>query len=119
MKKQVFRMILMITGILTVAIILLSQSFYGPVQNSPSKNKAARTEQSKKERRAEDQKKIIINAPADVVASQAVQLDENTPILLKTLTPDQEQTKTAFPEIKIFASYFRVLFRSIISPNAP
>jgi hypothetical protein len=102
----------MIAGIITVVIILLSQSFYHPVENGLSKAK-----KEKKDHRHADAK--IVNAPSEVVPSSTVQLDENTPTLLKTLTLKKTEEKTDRPEVRIFASYFKTLFRAIISPNAP
>ena len=112
MQKQFFRTFTMVSGILTVIVILLLQSFYAP-QSGSSKAKAAPTKQEQKS------DNVVINTPSDVVASPAVQLDENTPTILKPLTPDETREKSIFPVVKIFESFFRTLFRAIISPNAP
>lgn len=112
MKKQFSRTILMIAGIITVVIILVSQSFYHPPKNGLSK---AKSEQNEKQHTGAK----IISAPADVVPSATVQLDENIPTLLKPSTSDPERESIVSPHVKIFASYFKTLFRAIISPNAP
>ncbi len=102
----------MTAGVLTVCIILLSQSFYQPVENSQTK---AKTEQ-----KAGDQTGAThISAPADVVPSPAIELADNIPTLLKSLTSGEEGEKTFFPDLEILTPYFNILFRAIISPNAP
>jgi hypothetical protein len=113
MQKQFSRMILMIAGVLTVVVILLSQSFYHPAENDLSKVK---TEQKTDQH---PHAAIMINAPADVVPSSAIQLDENIPTLLKTPAAQKENEETFFPGVEIVAPYFKILFRAIISPNAP
>ncbi len=102
----------MVAGVLTVFVILLSQSFYQPVENGQPK---AKTEQ----KAGEHAGATHISVPADVVPSTAIQLADHIPTFLKSLAPDQEREKSIFPDIKIFAPYFNILFRSIISPNAP
>jgi hypothetical protein len=111
MKKRFSKTVLMISGILTVVVILASQSFYHPVKTSVKKTSA---EQTKRDGGA-----TITNAPADVVPSSAVQLDENTPTPVKN-TPVAQEGKKAVPvAVTILSSYFKTLFRAIISPNAP
>ena len=112
MKKQFFRTILMVAGVLTVLVILLSQSFYQPVENSVLK---AKTEQ----KAGEHNGATNISVPADVVPIAAMQLADNIPTLLKTLALDPESEKISFPNIEILTPYFNILFRTIISPNAP
>jgi len=105
MKKQVSRIILMIAGVLTVVVILLSQSLYK--ETPPSKQKQ-KTEEA-----------VVIQAPADVVPSPSVQMDEVFPTLLKALIRDEEGTATFFSTSELFTPYLKMLFRAIISPNAP
>jgi hypothetical protein len=112
MKKQVFRIFLMIAGVLTVLVILLSQSFYQPVENGQSKAKA-------NQKAGEQTGATHISAPADVVPSPAIQLADHIPTLLKSFIAGEEHEKTFFPEIEILTAYFNILFRAIISPNAP
>jgi hypothetical protein len=113
MKKQVFRLILMISGVLTVAVILLSQSLYFPGEKDHALRKAdTSTEQAPGT--------TIIQAPADVVPSPSVQLDEVAPTALKKVpVPAEAHGKRTFPVSRILSSYFINLFRAIISPNAP
>jgi hypothetical protein len=112
MRKRFFRTILMIAGVLTVLVILLSQSFYFPAEKDVALAKASqKTEQAPGV--------TIIHAPADVVPSPPVQLDEISPTSLKTPSPEAKDAKPFFPVARIVTSYFNILFRAIISPNAP
>ena len=112
MKKRFLRTILMIAGVLTVMVILLSQSFYRPIENNLAR--------VKKEQKAGEQTGATrLSAPADVVPISAIQLGENIPTILKSLTSVDEDEKTFFPDFIIFTPYLKVLFRAIISPNAP
>ncbi len=106
-------MILMIAGVLTVVVILFSQSFYRPAESDTSiPNAGQKSDQH-------PHATIIVNAPADVVPSSAIQLDEHIPTLLKTLTEQKETEEKFFTGAEIIAPYFKILFRAIISPNAP
>jgi hypothetical protein len=113
MKRQVFRLILMISGVLTVAVILLSQSIYFPGERDNALSKAdPKTEHSPGT--------TIIQAPADVVPSPSVQLDRISPTgLKKTSTPPEPRTTPTVQVARIISSYFVNLFKAIISPNAP
>jgi cell division protein FtsN len=112
MKKQVFRTILMIAGVLTVIVILLSQSFFQTVENNQAK---AKTEQKSGEKPGTSH----INAPSDVVPSPAVHLTDQIPTVLKSSTPEEEDKKSVFPVVRILTSFFNILLRTTISPNAP
>lgn len=100
-----------IAGVLAAVVILLSQSFYQQAQDNLKKVK---TEQSA------DQNEVVISAPADAVpGAGAIQLDDNVPTLVKsTVAEDQEQTSLPFAT-KILVSYYRILLKTLISPNAP
>lgn len=105
-------MILMIAGVFTVFVILLSQTFYQPVENNQSGVKTG-------QKAGEQTGATHISAPTDVVPISAIQLAENIPTLLKSLTSGDEREKTFFPDLEIFTPYLKILFRAIISPNAP
>ncbi len=105
-------MVLMIGGVLTVAVILLAQSLYFPAEKDLALAKA-------KQKTEQAPGSTIIHAPADVVPSPSVQLDEIYPTALKTATPDEKNNNPFFPLTRIFTHYFKILFRAIISPNAP
>jgi predicted PurR-regulated permease PerM len=100
-----------IAGVLAAVVILLSQSFYQQAQDNLRKVK---TEQST------DQNEVVINAPADAVpGGSAIQLEDNIPTLVKsTSSEDQEQTALPFAT-KILVSYYKILLKALISPNAP
>jgi predicted PurR-regulated permease PerM len=100
-----------IAGVLAAVVILLSQSFYQQAQDNLKKVK---TEQSA------DQNEVVISAPADAVpGAGAIQLEDNVPTLVKsTVSEDQEQTALPFAT-KILVSYYRILLKTLISPNAP
>src|SRR5258708_4217375 len=110
MKKPLFRMLLMIAGVLTVVVILLAQSVYFPVEKdlALAKQKSEHVPGT-----------AMIQAPADVVPSPSVQLDEISPAPLKTSVPAEKDINPFFPITRIFTPYFKILFRAIISPNAP
>ena len=112
MKKRVYRTFILIAGVLTVAVILLSQSFFQNVGNSQAK---AKTEQKAGEKPGTTH----IVAPSDVVPSSAIHLTDQIPTLLKTSTPEQEDKKSFFPVVKTVTGFFSILFRSLISRNAP
>lgn len=100
-----------IAGVLAAVVILLSQSFYQQAQDNLKKVK---TEQSP------DQNEVVISAPADAVpGAGAIQLEDNVPTLVKsTVSEDQEHTTLPFAT-KILVSYYRILLKTLISPNAP
>ena len=102
----------MIAGVLTVVVILLAQFLYFPAEKDLALDAA-------KQKTEQAPGATIIHAPADVVPSPSVQLNEISPAALKASIPDVKSTKTFFPITRIFASYFKILFRAIISPNAP
>jgi hypothetical protein len=112
MKKPFFRMLLMIAGVLTVVVILLAQSLYLPAEKDISLAKA-------KQKTEQGPGTTIIHAPADVVPSPSVQLDEISPTAVKTSTPVEKDINSFFPLTRIFTPYLTILFRAIISPNAP
>jgi hypothetical protein len=114
MKKQLSRTILMITGITTVIVILLSQSFFHP---APVKTSLAKPKSEQKANHSGAT--VIVNAPSDVVPSSTMQLDENAPAQLKSLPSHQRPRKVFFSDIRIFTSFLQTLFRTLISPNAP
>ena len=106
-------MFVMIAGVLTVAVILLSQSFFSGFTNNQTK---AKTEQKSEDKPVS----TYIVAPSDVVPSSAIHLNDQVPTQLKTTPPDNQETKKSFfPEVKTVTAYFSILFRSFISRNAP
>ena len=112
MKKPFLRMLLMIVGVLTVVVILLAQSLYFPAEKDLALAKV-------KQKTEQAPGTTIIHAPADVVPSPSVQLDEVSPIEQKVSTPDEKGISPFFEITRIVTHYFQILFRAIISPNAP
>lgn len=100
-----------VAGVLAAVVILLSQSFYQQAQNNLKKVKTEQTA---------EQNEVIISAPADAVpGGSAIQLEDNIPTLVKSVvSEDQEQTALPFAT-KILVSYYRILLKTLISPNAP
>jgi hypothetical protein len=112
MKKPFFRMLLMIVGVLTVVVILLAQSLYFPAEKDLALTNA-------KQKSEQAPGAAIIHAPADVVPSPSVHLDEVSPTAQKVVTPDEKGINPFFEIARIVTPYFKILFRAIISPNAP
>lgn len=108
MRKQITRAVLVAAGAITVLVILLSHSLVIPGQGSDT-SKLKKTEQAA----------TIATAPSDVVTSSAVQLDEVAlPFVESILQVAASQPVFVF-EGHVLTPYRRVLFRQIISPNAP
>ena len=103
----------LIAGVLAAVVILLSQSFYQQAQDNLKKVKTEQTD-------SQSQDKVIISAPADAVpGSGIIQMDENIPVLVKSIPSDKEDKAVTPQAAKVFTSFYRILFRAIISPNAP
>ena len=96
------------TGILAVCTILLSPTF------SQVKFK----EQVKKEQ-SSDKDTLLIPAPADAILGSAVKLDQPSIPFLSDL-PEPEK-KVCHPIVRSdeVVRYLKVLFRTLITPNAP
>jgi hypothetical protein len=107
MKTRFSRTLLMIAGICTVIVVLLSQSVFRPDGRAAG--------HSKKDQKTE---KHIAVAP-DVVTSPAIQLDKNVPSLLKLSTPERLTEKHFFPDHRVFVRLVQALLKAAISPNAP
>jgi hypothetical protein len=114
MKGRFSRTFLMIAGIVTVIIILLSQSYYQPLVKNSSTSK----KEERKENKSGHHEHNVALAP-DVVASPAIQLDKNTPSVLKIVAPEERSEISFLPESRFFVSFFKALLRATISPNAP
>lgn len=109
---MLYRGFTVIAGVLAAVVILLSQSFYQQAQDNLKKVK---TEQS-----TDHAQEVIISAPADAVpGSSAIQMDDNVPTFVKSI-PSEDKEQVAVPfATKILVSYYRILLRVLISPNAP
>jgi len=112
-KTLLYRPVMMIAGVMAAVIILFSQSFYHQAQSDLEKIK---TEQGSKQ----DSQQTFISAPSDAVVNSTVEnVNEQVPTLLEELfTTDEEADAVAITHT-FFSSFFKTLFRAIISPNAP
>lgn len=105
--KSIYRILTVIAGVCTVAVILLAKVV-------PTNSEIAKEKDSK------DKTEVTIHAPSDV-ASQSTSVDapQSEQTLIATLQQDENQ-EGKFTIVKnTFTSLFKTLFRVIISPNAP
>ena len=110
-KKSVYRGVLIIAGFLAVAVIILSHSF-----SQGASDKAA-TEQTNEKQ----DKNTTLTVPAEAVTqASVVKIDEQSPdSVLETLSIS-EVSKKYFPStVRAITKLFRVLFQTVIAPNAP
>ncbi len=102
----------MIAGILSVAVIVLTQSFYQPSQSFQKKAKTEQADQTSKE--------VFINAPSDMVPhGNTVAVNEHSPSLAEKISGPAEPKKTVVVAKKILVNFFKTLFQVFIAPNAP
>ncbi|MBS1682675.1 MAG: hypothetical protein JST48_13255 [Bacteroidetes bacterium] len=107
--KSLQRFILVAAGVCTVAVILLSHSFY---QADLTKAKAGKSK---------DKKEVTIHAPSDVTAQgQSVELNQQqqSSLLEEISDSSNKNEKLVFVQ-KTTIKFLKTLFRVIISPNAP
>ena len=110
--KALKRGFLMIAGILSVVVIVLTQSFYIP---SESFQKKTKTEQA-----PEQDNQVFVSAPSDMVPhGNTVAVNENTPSIAEKIGSTDQPKKTTVVVKKVFVTFFKTLFRVIIAPNAP
>jgi ABC-type transport system involved in cytochrome bd biosynthesis fused ATPase/permease subunit len=113
-QKALKRGFLMIAGIMSVVVIVLSHVFYEPIQ--PLQKKVA-TEQSADEHSTDD---TAISAPSDIVShSNAVVVNHPPAEANEKLAATEIRKQSLTVVKKAFVSFFNTLFRVIISPNAP
>lgn len=110
-KKGLKKGFLLLIGILSVAVIVLTQSFYTPVCDEKAK---AKTEQS------DSKDHTSIHAPADVVANGNTLAVSNNEAIVSQHAAVSEETKKVIAVVRqgLF-KFFRTLFRTSIAPNAP
>ncbi len=98
-------------GILAAAVIVLSQSLYLTKE---------KTEKVKTEQKTDKEGKAFIAAPADAVSqTNTIQLDKQVPALDQKVTVEETHQRKLIVRPEVVVRYFKVLFRAIISPNAP
>jgi cell division protein FtsI/penicillin-binding protein 2 len=110
-KKGLKRGFLLFVGILSVAVIVLTQSFYKPVAEQKAK---AKTEQN------DTKNEASIHAPSDVVSNgNTLAVNQDQEIVPRQVAISEEPKKVvAFIRQSLF-KFFRTLFRTSIAPNAP
>ncbi len=110
-KKSVYRGILIIAGLLAAAVIIFSHSL------SQTSSEKAATEQTGEKQ----DKNTVLTVPAEAVTqASVVKIDEQSPdSVLETLSIS-EVSKKYFPStVRAITKLFRVLFQTVIAPNAP
>jgi ABC-type transport system involved in cytochrome bd biosynthesis fused ATPase/permease subunit len=111
--KALKRGFLMIAGILSVIVIVLSQSFY---ESSEIAHKKTTTEQEDNQSSTQ----TTISAPSDMVPhGNAVAINEDIPSAPEKIGSKDEPKKIVSVTKKVFSTLFKTLFRVFIAPNAP
>lgn len=104
---------MMLTGVLTVLVILLSQTV--------CRQNEAGTEKAKTEQHGDqDHQETFVTAPSEAVTSSPIaEVNEQTPSLLEELVRDERESEAIELNAPLLTSFIKTLFRVIISPNAP
>jgi hypothetical protein len=109
-KNKLIRSLMLLAGFIAVAGILGSQSLFHEGLN---KAKAA-TEQSA------DKQDSFIHAPGDAIPGHSVQVDDSSAFHeITTLFEPEEQPEIPSMPARKIGHLFKVLFRTVIAPNAP
>lgn len=103
---------MIVAGVLATIVIVLSQAL--PEISGKVMAEKVRTEQT--EKNAEVQ---IHPAPSDGVPGGSIQINDVDRALLETLVSEEEQATTFQCYLGVLTDFHNVLFRAIISPNAP
>lgn len=99
---------MIVVGIVATVAIVLSQAL--PEQSSEK----AQTEQTNNETDVK-----ILPAPSDVVPGGIVQVNDADRSLLEIFVNEDPKILDIECDGRILSEYFSILFRAIISPNAP
>lgn len=115
-KKAFSKNLMLATGILAALVILLSQAFQQDARSFLSKIKV-----EKSEKPAGAEKKVVMASPSDaVVSNQAAEVGDTNPTLIREIILDADSvSERPVVDKTIIASFFKTLFRTIISPQAP
>lgn len=112
-NKGLKRGFLMIAGILSVAVIVLTQSFYQPTESSYSQ---AATKQTPEQTNND----VIIVAPSDMVPhGNTVEVSENSSSIAEKINSSNKPESTSIVVKHVFVTFFKTLFRVLIASNAP
>lgn len=112
-KNLIYRPLMVFTGLLTVIVILLSQSVYKQTQTGLEKSKTEQTAD-------QDTHKTFVSAPTEAVTSSTVaEVNEQVPSLLEEFVMNESEEGSFVLQSPLLVRYVKALFRAIISPNAP
>jgi hypothetical protein len=109
------RILTLLAGIITAAIIVFSQLFYFQAANY-CQEKASTEQHTKKT----DAPETYFSIPSSTIScTPHIEIDQDISFVLETLL-DLKSEETSAPAISLPVNkFFQTLFRVIISPNAP
>jgi hypothetical protein len=108
-KDRLIRSIMLLAGFIAVAGILGSQSLF-----HDGLNKKAATEQSA------DTQQAFIHAPGDAIPGHSVQVDDSSAFHeITTIFEAEEEPELPTVPARKIGQLFKLLFRTLIAPNAP
>ncbi|MGE0587533.1 MAG: hypothetical protein AB7O48_03100 [Cyclobacteriaceae bacterium] len=110
--RRLFRRLMIVAGVLATVVIVLSQAL--PEVSGKALAEKAKTEQTEKSTEIQ-----IVSAPSDVVPGGSIQINDVDRALLETLVPEEREVNTFQSYTVVLSDLYHVLFRAIISPNAP
>jgi hypothetical protein len=101
-KRSISRVIMIIAGFIAVCAILLSPSF-----------------SQVKIEKASEKETVLIQAPSDAIPGSAVKVDQPAVPLLTEI--EEQEPKVYHPIVRSdrITRYLKVLFSTVIAPNAP
>ena len=109
--RSLYRTLMIGVGVIATLVIVLSQAL---PEISGEQSEKIKTEQAEKNAKAQ----ITTIPSTDVVLGAAIQIDDVDRSLLVTLEQGEEVT-SGYCVSHVLTQYLQVLFRAIISPNAP
>ncbi len=110
--KPLFKAMMILVGLVATVVILLSQAL---PEISGEVAEKVKTEQTDKSHEGH----TIAVPPSDGFPVVAVQINDVDRALLVTLEAEEKEVPTVQCISNSISAYFHVLFRAIISPNAP
>lgn len=110
-NRSLFRTFMIVVGIAATMVIVLSQAL-PEIHGSGSEK--VKTEQADK-----DTDLKVLSAPSDVVPGGVVQMHDADRSLLEIFTIKTSEIIEFRYDVSIISGFFNILFRAIISPNAP
>jgi hypothetical protein len=114
-NKALKRGFLMIAGILSVIIIVLTQSYYQPVKAFEKKSKTEHAASA-----SDEEGQTFVNAPSDMVPNgSSVAVNETPSIAPEKIDRAEESKSVSVVVKKVVGTFLKTLFRVVIAPNAP